>query len=44
MVASSPADVDRLFGELTNAGDVEGLVASFEPDATLVDGDLGALV
>lgn len=42
--ASNPADVDRLFGELSNAGDAEGLVRLYEPGATFMDPDLGALV
>ena len=37
--ARSPADVDRLFGERLNAGDVDGVVALYEPTATLVRDD-----
>jgi uncharacterized protein (TIGR02246 family) len=36
---SNPEDVDRLFGERVNAGDLEGLVALYEPTATLVRQD-----
>jgi uncharacterized protein (TIGR02246 family) len=32
----SPEDVDRLFAEHVNAGDVEGVVALYEPDGTLL--------
>jgi uncharacterized protein (TIGR02246 family) len=34
--ARTPADVDRLFGERVNAGDVDGVVALYEPTATLL--------
>jgi uncharacterized protein (TIGR02246 family) len=37
--ARTPEDVDRLFGERVNAGDVEGVVALYEPGATLVRQD-----
>ena len=42
MAARTPEDVDRLFGEKINAGDLEGAVALYEPGATLVmtEGDL----
>ena len=42
MSAKTPEDVDRLFGEKINAGDLEGAVALYEPGATLVmtEGDL----
>lgn len=33
--ASEPEDLERLFVERVNAGDVEGLVALFEPDAVM---------
>ena len=36
MPARSPAEVDELFGEGINAGDVEAVVALYEPDAVLV--------
>jgi len=36
---SNPEDVDRLFGERVNAGDLEGVVALYEPTATLVRQD-----
>jgi uncharacterized protein (TIGR02246 family) len=34
MAAHDPGDVDRLFGESMNAGDLEGLMALYEPTAT----------
>jgi ketosteroid isomerase-like protein len=34
--ADAPEDVDRLFAECLNAGDVAGVVALYEPGATLV--------
>ena len=37
--AETPADLDRLFGERVNAGDVEGALALYEADATLVRPD-----
>lgn len=37
--AQTAEDTDRLFGERLNAGDVEGLVALYEPNATLVRQD-----
>jgi uncharacterized protein (TIGR02246 family) len=37
--ARTPEDCDRLFGERLNAGDVDGLVALYEPGATLVRED-----
>ncbi|MGH2899600.1 MAG: YybH family protein [Solirubrobacteraceae bacterium] len=37
--ATTAEDCDRLFGERVNAGDVEGVVALYEPDATLVRQD-----
>lgn len=43
MPATTPAEVDRLFGDRANAGDLEGLLALYEPRATLVAGD-GALL
>jgi uncharacterized protein (TIGR02246 family) len=36
MPARSPEDVDALFEKALNAGDLEGLVALYEPDATLI--------
>lgn len=35
----TPEDTDRLFAERLNAGDVEGVVALYEPGATLVRQD-----
>lgn len=37
--ARTPEDADRLFGERANAGDVDGVVALYEPTATLVRQD-----
>lgn len=36
MAAREPEDVDRLFGERVNAGDVDGVVALYEPGAVLL--------
>jgi len=35
-LATKPEDLNRLFLERANAGDVEGVVALYEPDAVLV--------
>ena len=35
MTARNPEDVDRLFGEHLNAGDLDALVALYEPNASL---------
>jgi len=42
MAAKTPEEVDRLFAERVNAGDVDGVLALYEPGATLVmpEGDL----
>ena len=37
-LAQDPEDLARLFNERANAGDVEGLVALYEPDAVLAAG------
>lgn len=37
--AKEPTDVDRLFEDRLNAGDLDGLVALYEPGGTLVRGD-----
>lgn len=37
--AKTPNDLERLFVERANAGDVEGLVALYEPDAIVDSGD-----
>ena len=37
--AKGPNDLEKFFVECANAGDVEGLVALYEPDATLACGD-----
>jgi ketosteroid isomerase-like protein len=34
-IAQEPEDITRLFVERVNAGDLEGLVALYEPDAVL---------
>jgi hypothetical protein len=41
--AKEPNDLERFFVERANAGDVEGLVALYEPSATL-DGGHGEVV
>ena len=38
--ALQPEDLDRLFLQRANAGDVDGLVALYEPDARRADGQL----
>ena len=40
--AREPQDLTRLFIERANAGDVEGLVALYEPGAVLAAGDVAA--
>lgn len=37
--ANEPNDLERFFVERANAGDVEGLVSLYEPNAMIVDGD-----
>lgn len=37
--ANVPNDLERLLVQLANEGDVEGLVALYEEDAVLIDGD-----
>ena len=37
--AQDPNDLERFFVERANAGDVDGLVALYEPDAVLEDGN-----
>ena len=37
-LAQEPEDLARLFNERANAGDVEGLVALYEPEAVLAAG------
>lgn len=44
MKAKTPEDVDRLFGERVNAGDLDGLVALYEPNATLATEDAGNVI
>jgi len=44
MPAKTPAAVDHLFEERANAGDIEGLLALYEPEATIVAGSEGLLV
>ena len=40
--ARAPEDLDRLFGERLNAGDIDGVVTLYEPTATLVRQDRSA--
>ncbi|MET0313107.1 MAG: nuclear transport factor 2 family protein [Hansschlegelia sp.] len=40
--AKAPEDLARLFNARANAGDVEGLVALYEPGATLAVGEVKA--
>jgi len=40
----TPADCDRLFGEYASAGDLDGLVSLYEPEASLVGADGGTAV
>ncbi|WP_336491366.1 YybH family protein [Methylobacterium nigriterrae] len=40
--AREPQDLARLFNARANAGDAEGLVALYEPDAVLAAGDVVA--
>jgi hypothetical protein len=42
MTAKTPEDVARLFEERINAGDLDGVLALYEPGATLVlpEGDV----
>lgn len=40
--ARTPGDLARLFVERIDAGDIEGLVALYEPDATLAAGEVKA--
>lgn len=37
--ATNPEDLARLFVEFANAGDVDGLVSLYEPDAVVAVGD-----
>ncbi|KQO66351.1 nuclear transport factor 2 family protein [Methylobacterium sp. Leaf89] len=41
-IAHEPEDLARLFNERANAGDVDGLVALYEPDAVLAAGKVVA--
>lgn len=41
-LAETPEDLARLFNERANAGDVDGLVALYEPDAVLAAGKVVA--
>jgi uncharacterized protein (TIGR02246 family) len=36
MAAKEPADVDRLFAEYLNTGNIDGVVGLYEPDAVLL--------
>jgi uncharacterized protein (TIGR02246 family) len=42
--AREPDDLERLFLQRANAGDVEGLLALYEPDAVLDPGDGRVLI
>ena len=44
MKARVPEDVDRLFGELVNAGNLDALVDLYEPGASLLHPDASAAV
>ena len=44
MPARKPEECDVLFGEYMNAGDLEALLALYEPTCALVQGDGGVLV
>ncbi len=37
--AKEPNDLEKFFVERANAGDIEGIVALYEPNAILADGD-----
>lgn len=39
MPARIPEECDRLFARLANAGDLDGLLGLYEPDASLVEQD-----
>ena len=39
--AKDPNDLEKYFVERANAGDVDGLVALYEPNAVVADGDGG---
>ena len=41
-VAREPEDLARLFHERANAGDAEGLVALYEPQAVVAAGEIVA--
>jgi hypothetical protein len=41
--ARDPEDLARLFNQRANAGDIEGLIALYEPEATLAVGDVVAV-
>ncbi len=44
MKARMPEDVDRLFGELVNAGNLDALIDLYEPEASLLEADGSAAV
>jgi hypothetical protein len=37
--AKEPNDLEKFFVEHANSGDIEGLVALYEPNAVMADGD-----
>lgn len=44
MSADSPEDVDHQFGERLNAGDLDGLMALYDPEASYVPQEGAALI
>jgi uncharacterized protein (TIGR02246 family) len=44
MTARTPEDCDRLFAEHANAGDLDALVALYEPQASLIQQDGSAAI
>ena len=44
MPAQKPEECDALFGEHVNAGDLEALLALYEPTCAFVEGDGGVVV
>lgn len=43
MTARTPEDCDRLFAEHVNAGDLDALLALYEPDCSFVQADGGVV-
>lgn len=44
MHAATPEELERAFGERVNAGDLDGMIACYEPAATLDTLDAGVVV